>query len=354
MTNHDRLQQITSNVLKLSDLVSSMIDSEMYPVSFFSQAFDLIQKLQSDFHTLEAEQVELFAEQLKKHQALILSIHQQMRHFSTQTQNIISNVANPEIQSAPIISTSAHPASVKSAVPPETTEVIVRNESAPPPYPLPPPAPVMQPPTQPAKPTPPAAPMAQSARPVSPPDTPMAQPARPVPPPDVPVARPARPIPPPPPDVPVARPARPMPPPDVPAARPVRPISPESMPEPDLEAHGIPPVPAPPVPDMMAVTRNDAISKDAPSLPTLNDAIEKKNSSDLRKAFSLNDHFRYRKELFNGSEEMMNKVITILNNHHSLKESIAFIEQKLHWDFSDPTVKDFVKKLEIRFLGPGA
>ncbi|MDR2913819.1 MAG: hypothetical protein LBV74_03140, partial [Tannerella sp.] len=83
---------------------------------------------------------------------------------------------------------------------------------------------------------------------------------------------------------------------------------------------------------------------------SLNEAIEKKKLSDLRKAFSLNDRFRYRKELFGGSEEAMNKVITILNNKESFKESIVFLEQKLHWDFSDPTVKDFIKILEIRFL----
>ena len=83
---------------------------------------------------------------------------------------------------------------------------------------------------------------------------------------------------------------------------------------------------------------------------SVNDLIEKNKLSDLRKAFSLNDRFLYRRELFGGSEEAMNKVVAILNNKETFKESIEFLEEKLHWDFSDPAVKGFVKILEVRFL----
>ena len=81
----------------------------------------------------------------------------------------------------------------------------------------------------------------------------------------------------------------------------------------------------------------------------MNDRIEKKKIADLRRAFSLNDRFRYRKELFKGSDENMNNAITTLNNTTTLKDSLAFLEQKLQWDFDNPTVKDFVKILETRF-----
>jgi hypothetical protein len=84
--------------------------------------------------------------------------------------------------------------------------------------------------------------------------------------------------------------------------------------------------------------------------PSLNDAMEKRILSDLRRAFNVNDRFRNRRELFRGNEEVMNKVIAILNNKESYKDSIQFLEEKLHWDFSNPTVKDFIKVLEIRFL----
>ena len=349
MTNNDRLQKIISNVQQLSDIANNMIDSEMYPVSFFSQAFDLIQKLQSDFHTLEAEQVEMFAEQLKKHQALILSIHQQMRHFSTQTQNIISKVANPVS-----ISSSGNQTVQNTVTQSDATELIPKIETvdpledkkpapviieAPivvPPRPVPPPD---MPPTVPPQP-----------RPVPPPDTPptVPPPSRPVPPPDASMARPPRPAPP---DTPptMPPPPRPVPPPEASMARPPRPAPPDTPPT-------VPPQPRPVPPPEASMARPprpapppDAYISPA-AQPTLNDVLEKKNLSDLRKAFSLNDHFRYRKELFDGNEDSMNKVINTLNNHQSLNESISYLEQKLHWDFTEPTVKDFVKKLEMRFL----
>ncbi len=527
MTNNDRLLQIVSNVQQLSELAKSMIDAEMYPVSFFSQGFDLIQKIQSDFHTLEADQVEMFAEQLKKHQALILSIHQQMRVFSTQTKVLIPPVFDPDMPenepmsilnpldvelkpaTLPVSGTTTPPPAPTvqppepKAQPPEPTvqqsePKVVTEELLLPEIPVPletdpktqlhaketgqteeleknekktkktsffsrlglsstdkvaekresqqettdnvvdkttdaqPEIPISQsasaPPQEKTTPfetaetrpvkhiasdsPPPARPAPieatnRPARPIvseAPPPVRQApieaanRPARPIvpeaPPPVRPTPieaanRPARPIVPeaPPPVRPTPieaanRPARPIspdtPPPVRPAStdetvvRPVRPASPavSTQPERPLQTDKVIQRPIRPtpseetspsatgIPSFLAslgtnTLQNEALSETPPTdsqHPTINDAIEKKKMSDLRKAFSLNDRFRYRKELFAGSEEAMNKAIAILNNKPSFNESVQFLEQKLHWDFSDPTVKDFVKILELRFL----
>ena len=55
---------------------------------------------------------------------------------------------------------------------------------------------------------------------------------------------------------------------------------------------------------------------------SLNDILEKKNLSDFRKAFSLNDRFRFRRELFGGNEEKMNKAILLSEKQKT----------NLHWD----------------------
>ena len=346
MTNDDRLQQIISNVQQLSDLATNMIDADIYPVSFFSQAFDLIQKLQSDFHALEARQVEIIANQLKEHQALILSLNQDMRQLTKKTQHIITKVIDPDtlendqkktftqsidsnVTTAdqtvqPETQTEQHDASSQLAIEnvamrPETP-VKIHEDNSPPPV----------------------TPEARPARPIPPPVTPEARPARPIPPPVTLEARPARPIPPP--VMPEARPARPIPP---PVTQEARPVSPE--PEPNVEASGIPSFLAS-IGSDVPVARNEKHPSEPYAQTTLNDVIEKEKLSDLRKAFSLNENFRYRRELFGGSEETMNKVVAILNNKQSLKDCISFLEQKLHWDFDDPNVQDFVKKLEIRFL----
>ncbi|MDO4756514.1 MAG: hypothetical protein Q4A54_09230 [Parabacteroides sp.] len=82
----------------------------------------------------------------------------------------------------------------------------------------------------------------------------------------------------------------------------------------------------------------------------LNDILEKNNLSDFRKAFSLNDRFRFRRELFGGDEERMNKAIQDLNNLHSFEDSICYLNEELKWNVEDEAVADFIKLLEKRFL----
>ena len=82
---------------------------------------------------------------------------------------------------------------------------------------------------------------------------------------------------------------------------------------------------------------------------SLNDILEKKNLSDFRKAFSLNDRFRFRRELFGGNEEKMNKAIADLNDLSSYEESVTYLNKVLNWNIEDASVADFIKLLEKRF-----
>lgn len=88
----------------------------------------------------------------------------------------------------------------------------------------------------------------------------------------------------------------------------------------------------------------------AKSNVSLNDLLEKKNLSDFRKAFSLNDRFRFRRDLFHGNEEQMNQVISDLNQIDSLDEALRFIDKNLSWDMNNETVADFIKLLEKRYI----
>lgn len=92
----------------------------------------------------------------------------------------------------------------------------------------------------------------------------------------------------------------------------------------------------------------------APVMPrsnvSLNDLLEKKNLSDFRKAFSLNDRFRFRRDLFHGNEEQMNQVISDLNQIDSLDKALRFIDKNLSWDMNNETVADFIKLLEKRYI----
>ena len=315
MANNDKLKQIVSNLQALTELTNSVMDLEIYPVSFFSQSFDLIQKIQNDIHAVEAAQVEMFSEQMKKHQALILSIHQQMRYISpekdkqTQNQTPPVSVAKQETKDEPQM-----PATSKETIIHETnipvqkeekekkvsffSRIGLQKDSKRDENKMP--SPVIEDPIiVPEKKT-------VIIKPVEEPAPPMAS-------------------------APVQVNVVPAP-----------PMAPATTPAP-VQVNV---VPAP----TNAIIKAPQTHTESKTHQSLNDAIEKKKLSDLRKAFSLNDRFLYRRELFGGNEESMSKVIAVLNSKESLKDSISFLDEKLHWDFSNPTVKNFVKILELRFL----
>ena len=81
----------------------------------------------------------------------------------------------------------------------------------------------------------------------------------------------------------------------------------------------------------------------------MSDVLEKRNLSDLRKAFSLNDRFRFRRELFGGDEARMNRTIGDLNELHSYEASVAYLSDELKWNIDDPAVADFLLLIEKRF-----
>lgn len=204
MANKEKIDYLLLDIRELEKQVAGMRDVEIYPVSFFSQTFDLTHKILKDLHALEAIQIEMLRKQMEEHAVLLQSIPKQ--------------TATPMPDAPPL----------KKAIEeiPVVKEQIIKVE--------------------------------------------------------------------------------------------------ESVKE----------------------TNNTA---DRPNL-FLNDLLEKKNLSDFRKAFSLNDRFRFRRELFGGDENKMNKAISDLNDIHSYEDSIAYLNNELKWNIEDEAVTDFMKLLEKRFL----
>lgn len=98
------------------------------------------------------------------------------------------------------------------------------------------------------------------------------------------------------------------------------------------------------------LTAEPPIEPSTGKLPvSLNDVLEKKNLTDFRKAFSLNDRFYFRRELFGGDEAKMNKVIADLNDIQSYEESLQYLHNKQNWDTKSAPVADFFALLEKRF-----
>lgn len=82
---------------------------------------------------------------------------------------------------------------------------------------------------------------------------------------------------------------------------------------------------------------------------TLGDTFTARNACDLRKAFTLNDKFLFRRELFGGSETEFADTIELITAMHSYDEAVEYLIDDLQWDGENTTVKDFLSIVAAYF-----
>lgn len=92
-------------------------------------------------------------------------------------------------------------------------------------------------------------------------------------------------------------------------------------------------------------TKPHTAQEQAPEL-RLDEKLARQYSRDLRKAFSLNDRFRFRRELFGNSDEKMNEAITAVENMDSMQEAREYFFTRLGLDSSSTDVTDFMAIVE--------
>lgn len=63
---------------------------------------------------------------------------------------------------------------------------------------------------------------------------------------------------------------------------------------------------------------------------------------DICKAFTINDKFLFRRELFGGNDAEMTDTIDLLASMHSLAEAEEYLYDDLQWDRENDTVRDFM------------
>jgi len=73
ITNKERLEALFEQIKRLELLSEEIREQDIYPVSFFSQAFDIVSKLQEDLQQIEVFQIELIEKQKKEHQAQLFT-----------------------------------------------------------------------------------------------------------------------------------------------------------------------------------------------------------------------------------------------------------------------------------------
>lgn len=83
---------------------------------------------------------------------------------------------------------------------------------------------------------------------------------------------------------------------------------------------------------------------------TLEEALQRQHAKELRKALSLNDRFRFRRELFGNSDIRMNETLALIDAMHSYDEAEDYILNDLNWDLDNPEVAEFMKIVQKHFL----
>lgn len=236
MGDKEKMDYLLVDIRELEKLVASMRDAEIYPVSFFSQAYTSTQKIVDNLQSIEADQLALFKEQMEKHRALIKKAERLEAEAALVTQMQEQESTYEPVQEMEL---------------PSVEELNEEKES---------------------------------------------------------VATPAE----------------------------VTVVAEKTVSEPAASLS-------------LASSHTTTLEQSLPHSISLNEVIQKKFLADFRKAFSLNDRFRFRRELFGGDEGRMNEAISDLNELQSFEESITYLDKKLKWNVEDEAVADFIKLLEKRF-----
>ena len=111
----------------------------------------------------------------------------------------------------------------------------------------------------------------------------------------------------------------------------------ERLPEPEDE------MPVPPTP-------TDFPEPEEPSAPLrVDEKLQRSLSKDIRKAFSINDRFRFQRELFAGSANAMNTAIEHIEMMNSYGNAELYFFSQLNWDRENETVQDFMAIVRNHF-----
>ncbi len=81
----------------------------------------------------------------------------------------------------------------------------------------------------------------------------------------------------------------------------------------------------------------------------VDEKLQRSISKDLRKAFSINDRFRFRRELFANSDIEMRDAIDMVECMHSAEEAEDYFYNDLNWEKTSPEVKDFMEIIKKHF-----
>ncbi len=95
----------------------------------------------------------------------------------------------------------------------------------------------------------------------------------------------------------------------------------------------------------------DADSPIAFDVVRVGDVIPHQGQCDLRRSFTLNDRFRFRRELFGNNDNEFADALNLVSAMNSLSEAEEYFYDDLGWDASNEEVKEFISIISRHFNG---
>lgn len=80
-------------------------------------------------------------------------------------------------------------------------------------------------------------------------------------------------------------------------------------------------------------------------------AFALKSRGDIRKMFTLNDNYKFRRELFANSQEQYTQALTDIESMESMTQAEDYFYNSLAWNKDNDEVKEFMSIVSVYFMG---
>lgn len=98
----------------------------------------------------------------------------------------------------------------------------------------------------------------------------------------------------------------------------------------------------------ISTTINDILSG-RPGELRVDEMLSRREARNLRKAFTLNDKFRFRRELFGNDDELFGQTLDTLQQMSSYQQAVEYLEHNMGWDVKNEDVADFLSIIKNHF-----
>ncbi len=108
---------------------------------------------------------------------------------------------------------------------------------------------------------------------------------------------------------------------------------------------------AEPEPEQPEADARPEVKSEAKAEMRVVEMLTRREARELRKAFTLNDKFRFRRELFNNDNDKFRETLERIERMQSNDEAVAYMAEVLGWNLDDEAPSDFAAIVANHFAG---